>query len=157
MALMNLFAEKEWRCRHREQTADTAGKGRGDELRDSHWHTYSTMQNRQLMGSCHITQGAQLAALGWPEAQRIRLGSGGWRLRRQGVDVHLQLILTVVQQNLSQHWKAIILQLKKKKKKTLETETTIITLKQSFPGSENLFLCLSTSSLFTASSDVDLN
>ena len=45
----------------------------------------------------------------------------------------------------------------KKKKKNLETETTIITLKQSFPGSENLFLCLSTSSLFTASSDVDLN
>lgn len=156
MALMNVFAGKEWRCRHREQTVDTAGKGRRHEPRDSHWHTDSTLQNRQLVGSCHITQGAQPAALGWPEAQRSRLGSGGWRLRRQRVDVHLQLILTVVQQNLSQHWKAIILQLKKKKK-TLETETTTITLKQSFPGSENLFLCLSTSSLFTASSDVDLN
>ena len=29
MALMNLFAEQQWRHRHREQTLDTAGVGRG--------------------------------------------------------------------------------------------------------------------------------
>ena len=44
----------------------------------------------------------------------------GGRLTREGIHVYLQLIHAVVQQKLTQHCKAIILQLKKKKKRKNE-------------------------------------
>ena len=42
---------------------------------------------------------------------------GGRRLKRNGIYIYLQLIHVVVQQELTQHCKAIILQSKLKKKK----------------------------------------
>ena len=42
---------------------------------------------------------------------------GGGRLKREGIYVYLQLIHVAVQQKLTQHWKAIILQLRKKGRK----------------------------------------
>ena len=37
MVLMNLFAEQQWRCRHREQTGEHRGGRRGwDDLRERH-------------------------------------------------------------------------------------------------------------------------
>ena len=44
MVLMNLFAEQQWRCRHREQTGEHSGRRRGwDELREWHGNTYTTL------------------------------------------------------------------------------------------------------------------
>ena len=57
------------------------------------------------MGSCYITQGAQPDALWWP----IRVGK---RLKREGICAYLQLIHIAVEQKPTQHYKAIILQLK---------------------------------------------
>ena len=41
----------------------------------------------------------------------------GSRLKREGIYVYIELIHVVVQQELTQHCKAIILSLKKRKKK----------------------------------------
>ena len=68
------------------------------------------------MGSCCVTQGAQLSALWWPRG--VHEGGGG-REAREGrhlciaiADSHCRTTAT------NTHWKAIILQLKIKKKKT---------------------------------------
>ena len=45
---------------------------------------------------------------------RVRREGGG-RLKSQGTYAYVQLVHIVVQQKLTQHWKAIILQLKEKK------------------------------------------
>ena len=52
-------------------------------------------------------------------------GVGG-RLQREGIYVYIELIHFVVQQKLTQHCKAIILQLKKKKKK--RSDYTFVTI-----------------------------
>ena len=41
----------------------------------------------------------------------------GWRLKRKGTYAYTELIHAVVQQKLTQHCKAIILQFKKKKER----------------------------------------
>ena len=51
-------------------------------------------------------------------------GVGG-RLQREGIYVYIELIHFVVQQELTQHCKAIILQLKKKKKRSDSPFVTI--------------------------------
>ena len=51
-------------------------------------------------------------------------GVGG-RLQREGIYVYIELIHFVVQQKLTQHCKAIILQLKKKKKRSDSPFVTI--------------------------------
>ena len=50
------------------------------------------------------------------------MGVGG-TLKREGIYVYLGLIHAIVQQKLTQHFKAIILQLKKKKLKILRIQT----------------------------------
>ena len=72
---------------------------------------------KQLVGKCCGAQGAQLP---WVlcDDRAGGLGVGG-RPEREGMYVHLQLIHFVVQQKLTQHCKAVILQLKKKKKISL--------------------------------------
>ena len=56
-----------------------------------------------------MAQGAQLSA-------EMAQGRGwGGRLKREGTYVYIQQIYVVVRQKLTQHCKAIILQLKKKK------------------------------------------
>ena len=42
-------------------------------------------------------------------------GRVGERLKREGIFVFIWLIYIVVQQKLTQHWKAVILQFKKKR------------------------------------------
>ena len=46
--------------------------------------------------------------------KRGGMGEVRGRLKREGIFVYLQLIHTVLQEKLIQHWKAIILPLKKK-------------------------------------------
>ena len=90
------------------------GRRGWNEVREEHWHACTTMCE-QLMWSCCTTQGAQLHALWWPRR-------AGWvvserEVRREGIYVYLQLSHVVVQQKSTQHCKAIILQLKIKKRK----------------------------------------
>ena len=66
------------------------------------------------MGSCYITQGAQLVFCD----SRDGLGAGG-RFTWKETHVYLWLTHTVVSQKQRQQCKAIIFQLKKKKKKEL--------------------------------------
>ena len=66
-----------------------------------HYHVSS----RQLVGSCCISQGAQLGALerprGWDEGQREAHGGGAY--------VYIKLIHFLVKQKLIQHCKAMLL------------------------------------------------
>ena len=49
MVLMNLFAEQQWRCRHREQTGEHSGGRRGwDELRE--WPGNERVTGRKARG-----------------------------------------------------------------------------------------------------------
>ena len=44
MVLMNLFAEKEWRCRYREQSCRHSGRRKEwDKWRKQHQHMYTSM------------------------------------------------------------------------------------------------------------------
>ena len=45
MALMNLFAGQQWRCRHRRQTADTEREGEGGANGESSRNTCITVGN----------------------------------------------------------------------------------------------------------------
>ena len=68
--------------------------------------TFNELQflcHRQLVRSCCTAQGAQFEALWW--SRRV-----GVRLKREGMYVYTCLSHTVVQQKLTQHCKAIILQ-----------------------------------------------
>ena len=53
MVLMNLFAGREWRCRHREQTygsgVEERGKREGDRWREQHGNVHTT--------TCQIASG----------------------------------------------------------------------------------------------------
>ena len=63
---MNLFAEQQWRCRHREQLMDKGGgeQGEGEMNGDSSMDAYTlTYVNRQPMGICCMTQGIQSGTL----------------------------------------------------------------------------------------------
>ena len=68
------------------------------------------------MESCSIAQGVQPGALWCPRG--TRWGVGG-RLKREGIYVYIKMIHIFVHQKLAWHYKAIIFQLKKKKKQTL--------------------------------------
>ena len=60
------------------------------------------------MGGCCVAQGTQLVLCGDLEG-RDGVGVGG-RLKRRGIYVYIQQIHFVVQQKLTQHCKAIIVQ-----------------------------------------------
>ena len=66
MALTNLSAEQEWRCRHREQTygqgwgEEGEGEMNGQSSVDAYTLTYV---NRRPMGICYKTQRTQTGAL----------------------------------------------------------------------------------------------
>ena len=82
---------------------DSGGRG-GEESAESGVDIYTLRA-----GSCCVAQGAQLSA-------EMAQGRGwGGRLKREGTYVYIQQIYVVVRQKLTQHCKAIILQLKKKK------------------------------------------
>ena len=68
----------------------------------------SLAQNKQLAGSCRVTQGAQLGAV-WGPRGAGRQWAGG-RLKREEIYVHIQLIHVLVKQKLTPHCKAIMLQ-----------------------------------------------
>ena len=71
------------------------------------------------VGTCYKAQEAQLSALWWPRW----VGSGmEGRSQREGIYVYIQLSRFIVQQKLTQHCKAITLQLKKKKTLNLSTK-----------------------------------
>ena len=83
------------------------GRRGWDESREWYWRMYAIAS-----GSCCVTQGTQPRALWGPRS----VGMGRTRkLRRESICVYLWLIHIVVWQKLTQHCKAIILQLKKKK------------------------------------------
>lgn len=80
----------------------------------AHWYTHTTAcKTASGKRSGCTSQRAQLGALGWPRA--------GGRLKRARTCVSVELIPRVVQQELSQRCKAIILQLKKLKSNMLFT------------------------------------
>ena len=72
------------------------------------------MCNRLLVETCYIAQGAHWRSVTYRSGIGVG-GSWGGRLNREGKCVYLQLIYFIVQQRLTQHCKAIILQLKNKK------------------------------------------
>ena len=72
MVLMNLFAGKQWRHRHREQTCETVGKERVGQMER---RTYTLPYVKEMpVGICCMTQGAQTGALRHPRG----VGWGGW-------------------------------------------------------------------------------
>ena len=62
MVLMNPFSGQQWRRRHREQLCGHGGGG-GRIERIVWKHIHYHMQNREQVGICCVTQGAQLSAL----------------------------------------------------------------------------------------------
>ena len=66
------------------------------------------MQNSLLLGNYYIEQGAQLCALSRPRG--VGWGEVGGSLNREGIYVYIELIHTAVQQKLTQHCQAMILQ-----------------------------------------------
>ena len=91
-------------------------KGEWDELREQHWHMCivckidgyweAAVQHRELSSVvCDDPEG-------WD-------GVVGGRSKREGIYVYIQLIHTVVQQELTQHCRTIIPQLKKKRRLSL--------------------------------------
>ena len=104
MALMNLFAGQQRRCRHREQTRGHIGRGkRWDDQRIALKHIHQ--------GICCVTQGTQT----WCSVTTQR-GRKGWevgrRFRRKRTYTCLWLIHVDVRQKPSQYCTVIILQLK---------------------------------------------
>ena len=82
MVLMNLFAGKQWRHRHREQTCETVGK---ESVGQMERRTYTLPYVKEMpVGICYTTQGAQTGALrhleGWD-------GVGGGRAIQEGGDI----------------------------------------------------------------------
>ena len=67
--------------------------------------------NKQLVGSCHIAQGAHLGACTNLETWDGRVGG---RLKREWVYVYTQLVHVIAQQKLTRRCKAILLPLKPK-------------------------------------------
>ena len=63
MILMNLLAGQEQRHRRRAQTCDTEGQGEEGTHSESSTDIYTLPRVKQAMGSCRITQGAELGAL----------------------------------------------------------------------------------------------
>ena len=117
MVLMNLFAGRQWRCRHRDLWTHWGKERAGHTERTAWKHVHYHVRNSQR-GSAE-TQREQTSAL-WQGR-----GWGGWevrgRLKREGTDVYLWLI-PVVWQKPTQHCKAIILQLKIKISKRLASK-----------------------------------
>ena len=102
------------RHRRREQTCGHGGGEREwDELGDWDWHIHTTMCKIDSQWEPAV-QHRELSSLlcddldGWD-------GGGGGRSKREGIQVYIQLIHFIVQQKLTQHCKAILLQLKKGK------------------------------------------
>ena len=62
---MNLFAGKQWRNRHREQTYGRrrGWEGEGEMYGESNTETYITVSKRRPTGICYLTQGTQTGAL----------------------------------------------------------------------------------------------
>ena len=64
MILMNLFAEQQWRHRHREQTCGHSGEGEGGTNWKSDGETYILPYINQIaMGICCRIHGAQIGSL----------------------------------------------------------------------------------------------
>ena len=85
MVLMSLFAGQQWRPRHREQTWTQWGKERKGQkqrvaLKHIHYHTW----NREQVGICYMTQGAQLVPCDTLEGQDW---VGGRREVQEGRDI----------------------------------------------------------------------
>ena len=106
---MDLFPGQQWRGRGREETCGHGQEGwgvgsgarRGDTLR------VALADTRTASGACCTAQRAQLSA---PRRPSRAGGSAG----REGTHVYAEMIHLVVQQKLTQHCKAIILQSKRK-------------------------------------------
>ena len=99
---------------------DFPGKGTGVGCHCLLW-IYTLPCVKEPVGSCCIAQGAQLGALWWPRGVGCGWGwvwgGGGVSLRREtqeggDIYIYLKLIHVVVQQKLTQYYKANILQLK---------------------------------------------
>ena len=109
MVLRNLFERKQWRHGYREQTV---GKEKvGPTERGALKYVYYHMQNRQLVETCCMMQGAHTQGSG--ATQRVGWG-GRWEggSGAGGAYVCLWLIPVDVWQKSTQYCKAIILQLK---------------------------------------------
>ena len=103
MVLMGLSA----RQKQRMDCGQEAGEGRW--TREQHWHIHCHVSDTRLAGSCSGPQGAQRRPRDDPEG---RDGGLAGRLERVGTYMYLQLVHSVVQQKLTQYYKAIIFQLK---------------------------------------------
>ena len=114
---MNLFAEQQWRCRHKEQICGHR-EGKGGTNWESNMETYTLPYVKRIAsGNLLCDTGSSTHALRQPK----RVGWGGrWQRgsRGRGTYVYLWLIHVDVWQKPAQYCKAIILQYKTYKKVT---------------------------------------
>ena len=108
---MNVFAGQEQRCRCRERAC---GHG-GEEGSGMNWEIqidmYTLLCVKQI-ASGNLLYNTGSSAQCSVMTQMDRVGGG-----REGIYVYIQLIHLIVQQKLTQHCKATILQIKKKERK----------------------------------------
>ena len=112
MVLMNLFAGQQWRRRHREQTYGHSRGRRGwDVWRAWHGNIYTII--------CKTASGNLLCDVGSSTQGSVTTYGGERGLQEEGTHVYLWLLHVDVWQKPIQYCKAIILQLKKKKRNQL--------------------------------------
>ena len=111
MVLMNLFAQQQWRCRHREQTHGHSGGGEGGTNWESNIETCTlpcvkSTASGNLLWRREVKPGA-------PWQRRGAGCAGRWEEGlREGTYIYLWLIHIDIWQKAIQCCKAIILQLK---------------------------------------------
>ena len=113
MILMRLFAGRKQRCRHREQICGHSRGRRGWDKQRS-IETYTLPNIRQSQWELSVYHGELTTVL--CDNLEEWVGVGG-RFKREGTYVDLWLIHVDVSQTPTQHYKAITLQIKIKKRK----------------------------------------
>ena len=111
MVLMNLFAEQQWRCRHREQTCGHKREGDGGTNGECRMETYTLPHVKQIASKNLLYDSGNS---NWSSVTTQR-GGKGWEVggRFERGDTCMPMVIHVdVWQKPTKHWKPIILQLK---------------------------------------------
>ena len=141
---MNLFLGQEQRCRHRERMGGHE-KGERDELREQHWHMCIVCK---IDGYWEAdVQHRELSSVFCDDPERWD-GVVGGRSKREGIYVYIQLIHTVVQQILTKHCKAAVVQSLNCAGLFVTTWTAAHQASLSFINSQSLFKLMSIESVF---------
>ena len=110
MVLTNLFAEEEERCRCKQTYGYRGGERKGwGELKEEHWYIYTHQPSVKLIASGKLLYSTGSSAQCSVITQRGGLGAGG-EAQEGRVYVYIWLIHIAIQQKLTKHCEAIILQ-----------------------------------------------